>query len=230
MTRRLTVRTLAASALIIVVVGVVLGGLAFAIDRQHDAGERARHSQAVIASANLTAAAAAGGPDQHPRLPDPRQRRPADDYRQAARRSRTPRWSSRGWSPTTRSSRGAPRRSASRPSSYVNDYGDPVIARTREAGVGAGRTFAAAHDGSARATSWPALDWALVAAERVLSDPARHGRRRRLATARSDRRARARAAACCCSCSPRGTSRAGSCCRSGASRRPRRGSSAASST
>ena len=57
MTRRLTARTLAVSALIVVVVAVVMGGLAIAIDRQHDAGERARHSQAVIAAANLTAAA-----------------------------------------------------------------------------------------------------------------------------------------------------------------------------
>ena len=50
MRRRLTARTLAVSALIVVVVAVVLGGLAIAIDRQHKAGERARHSQAVSAA------------------------------------------------------------------------------------------------------------------------------------------------------------------------------------
>ena len=54
MTRRLTIRTLTVSALIVVIVAGVLGGLTLAIDRQHDAGERARRSQAVIAAANLT--------------------------------------------------------------------------------------------------------------------------------------------------------------------------------
>jgi hypothetical protein len=43
-TRRLTIRTLTVSALIVVIVAGVLGGLTLAIDRQHDAGERARRS------------------------------------------------------------------------------------------------------------------------------------------------------------------------------------------
>ena len=54
MRRRLTLRTVAVSVLIVAVVAVVLGALAIAIGRQRDAGERARHSQAVIAAANLT--------------------------------------------------------------------------------------------------------------------------------------------------------------------------------
>ena len=54
MRRRLTLRTVAVSVLIVAVVAVVLGALAIAIGRQRDAGQRARHSQSVIAAANLT--------------------------------------------------------------------------------------------------------------------------------------------------------------------------------
>ena len=42
MRRRLTLRTVAVSLLIVAVVAVVLGSLAIAIGRQRDAGERAR--------------------------------------------------------------------------------------------------------------------------------------------------------------------------------------------
>ena len=114
MRRRLTARTLAVSALIVVVVAVVLGALALAIDRQHDAGERARRSQAVISAANLTEQRLLavqtmlrgflirGNPTS------------LTDYAQCASfpaaALELPVWSS----PTSRASRGSPRRSAAR--------------------------------------------------------------------------------------------------------------------
>ena len=113
MRRRLTARTLAVSALIVAVVAVVLGGLAIAIDRQHKAGERARHSQAVIAAANLTAQRVLGvqtlirgflirgNPDLARRLP-----------RRRAPRCRPRRSSCSCWSSPIRASAGSPSGSA----------------------------------------------------------------------------------------------------------------------
>ena len=61
---------------------------------------------------------------------------------------------------------------------YVDDYADPVIARTREAGVGAGRALRRRlHDGGARADE-------LRGADR----PARRASRRRSPTQRARRR------------------------------------------
>jgi signal transduction histidine kinase len=169
MRNRLTARTLAVSALLVAVIAVVLGGLAIAIDRQHTAGERARHSQAVIAAANLTEQRVlgvqtiirgyliGGNPDL---LADYRETRDAlpeaaldlltlvesdPDQRRLAERVRTDSLA------------------------YVDDYADPVIARTREDGVAAGREFARLNDGSARATELATLIDRLGARERTLS-------------------------------------------------------------
>ena len=169
MRRRLTARTLAVSALIVGVVAVVLGGLAIAIDRQHEAGERARHSQAVIAAANLTEQRVLGGPDADPRLPDPRQRRPA----RGLPRRRAPRCPAAALELLVlvesdpgqrRVGRAGPQRVARVrrrlrriPSSR---------ARARRASR-AGRAFARANDGSARAEALAGLIGRLGATEQI---------------------------------------------------------------
>src|SRR5262249_56216836 len=53
--------------------------------------------------------------------------------------------------------------------SYVDNYGDEVVARTRENGVGAGRAYAAAADGGALADSLEARISALAEAEQAQS-------------------------------------------------------------
>ena len=147
----MTRRTVIVSLLLVAIVGSVIGTLVVAIDRQHDSAERARRSLAVIAAANLTQqrllavqtnirgylirgneellteyrVARAALPDATFDLQDLVEGDPEQARRAAAIREKA--------------------------LSYVNDYGDPVIARTREDGVGAGRAFATANDGSARA-------------------------------------------------------------------------------
>jgi signal transduction histidine kinase/CHASE3 domain sensor protein len=170
MTRRLTVRTLTVSALIVVIVAGVLGGLTLAIDSQHDAGERARRSQAVISAANLTqqrllaVQTAVRGfliRGNETLLSDYRSARaafPAAALELQALVERDP----------------AQRRLAAQiqqqATAYVDSYADPVIARTRETGVSAGRAFATANDGTARAGELTGLIGQLGAAEQAMSE------------------------------------------------------------
>ncbi len=169
MTRRLTFRTLTVSALIIVIVASVLGGLALAIDSQHDAGVRARRSQAVIAAANLTQQRLLAVQTTirgylihaNPKL--------LTDYRSV--RTALPEASLElaalvEGDPAQRRLAEQIRQQAL---AYVDGYSDPVIARTREDGVGAGRAFATANDGSARAEDLAALIGRLGAAELAVS-------------------------------------------------------------
>ena len=139
MRRRLTVRTLAVSALIIVVVGAVLGGLALAIDRQHDAGERARRSQAVIAAANLTQQRLLAVQTKIRGFlirGNPARARPTTATVRAALPAAALELQALVEGDPEQSRRADEIRQQAL--SYVNDYADPVIARTREAGVGAG--------------------------------------------------------------------------------------------
>ena len=54
MRRRLTIRTVGVSLLLVAIIATILGLLTVSIDRQRDAGVRARHSQAVISAAHLS--------------------------------------------------------------------------------------------------------------------------------------------------------------------------------
>ena len=169
MRRRLTVRTVAVSVLIVAVVAVVLGALAIAIGRQRDAGQRARHSQSVIAAANLTQQRLLavqttirgflirGNADLLDGYRDARAGLPAAALELQLLVERDP----------------AQRRLAElireQALGYVNTYADPVIARTREEGVSAGRSFASASEGATRADNLIALIDRLAGAERTLS-------------------------------------------------------------
>jgi signal transduction histidine kinase len=169
MRHRLTARTLVVSALIVAIVAVVLGGLAIAIDRQHTAGERARHSQAVIAAANLTEQRMLGvqtlirgflirgNPDL------------LADYRATREALPTAALELLVLVESDPGQRRVAERIRSDALAYVDDYADPVIARTREDGVTAGRAFAAANEGGARATQLAGLIDRLGATERTLS-------------------------------------------------------------
>ncbi|HEY6891533.1 MAG TPA: CHASE3 domain-containing protein, partial [Solirubrobacter sp.] len=170
MRRRLTVRTLAVSALIIVVVGVVLGGLAVGIDRQHRAGERARHSQVVIATANLTAQRLLAVQTTLRGFLIRGNPKVLGDYR-AVRESLPA--AALELEDLAADNPGQSRRAQEihrQALAYVDTYADPVIERTREAGVGAGRAFAAAHDGSGRANELAAAIGRFGDVERRLSE------------------------------------------------------------
>ena len=169
MRRRLTVRTLAVSALIIVVVGAVLGGLALGIDRQHDAGERARHSQSVIATANLTQQRLLAVQTTlrgfligaNPNL--------LTDYRGVRESFPAAALELQGLVADNPGQSRLALEIRRQALSYVDSYADPLIERTREAGVGAGRRFAAAHDGGARADELEALISRFGSVEQKLS-------------------------------------------------------------
>ena len=169
MRQRLTLRTVAVSVLIVAVVAIVLGSLAIAIGRQRDAGERARRSQAVIAAANLTQQRLlavqtnirgfliSGNPDLMTGYRAARAGLPAAAVELELLVERYP----------------AQRRLAelirAEAQGYVNSYADPVIVRTREQGVRAGRAFAGASEGASRAEDLFALIDRLASAERALS-------------------------------------------------------------
>ena len=170
MSRRLTVRTLAVSALLIVVIGAVLGGLALGIDRQHDAGERARHSQVVIATANLTEQRLLAVQTilrgflirgNATLLTDYRSVR--ESFPAAALDLQDLVADNPGQSRLAQEIR----RQAL---SYVDTYADPVIERARTAGVGAGRAYALAHDGTARANELGVLIDRFGGVERTISE------------------------------------------------------------
>jgi signal transduction histidine kinase len=169
MRRRLTIRTLGISALLVAVIAAILGLLAVSVDRQREAALRARESQAVISAANLAyqrllavqstirgflvrgnegvlgqyRSARASLPDATLDL----QTRVAGDPEQSRLAAEI-------------------REEAL---SYVNDYADPVITRTREDGVAAGRAFATANEGSVRAETLGALIGRLTRAEQAES-------------------------------------------------------------
>jgi CHASE3 domain sensor protein len=166
----LTRRTIFVSILLLLVVGGVIGLLALAINRQHEAAHRARVSQTVISAANLTEQrllavqtnirgylirgnrdvlvdyriARAALPDATLDLQTLVERDPAQGRRADQIRQEA--------------------------LSYVNDYGDPVVARTREDGVTAGRSFASANDGGARADGLLKRIEELAATEQVQSE------------------------------------------------------------
>jgi CHASE3 domain sensor protein len=170
MSRRLTFRTLAVSALLIVVVGAVLGAMALGIDRQHDAGERARHSQTVIATANLAeqrllaVQSAIRGFLIHgnPKL--------LSDYRAVRESLPAAALDLQGLVADNPGQSRLAQEIRREALAYVDTYAHPVTARTREAGVGAGRAFATAHDGGARADELEALIGRFGSVEQKLSE------------------------------------------------------------
>ncbi len=169
MRRRLTIRTVGVSLLLVAMIATIMGLLAVAVDRQREAGLRARHSQSVIAAANLAhqrllavqtnirGYLIRGNESVLEQYREARDALPAatldlqalvaDDPRQARLAEQI----------------------RSGALSYVNDYGDPVIARTREAGVAAGRAFASANEGGARADSLAGVISELTRAEQQIS-------------------------------------------------------------
>jgi len=149
----MTKRTIFGSLGLVVLVGLVIGLLTWAIARQQATARTARESQAVIAAGNQTQQRLLAvqtnlrgylinGNDDF--LQSYRQARAAlpdatldlealvDDDRRQLRRAETIR---------------------AEALSYINDYADAVVARTREDGVTAGRSFATAADGTARAVA-----------------------------------------------------------------------------
>ena len=150
-------------------VGLVIGLLTWAIARQQQTARTARESQAVIAAGNLTQQRLlavqtnirgyliSGNDDllqayrqARAALPDATLDLAAlvDDDPAQLRRAETIR---------------------AEALSYVDGYADGVIARTREDGVAAGRAFASAADGTARAKEVEALITDLTSAEQVRS-------------------------------------------------------------
>jgi len=169
MRRRLTIRTVAVSALIIAVVAGAFAWLAVAIAQQRDAGERARRSQDVIAAALLTQQRllavqtslrgylVAGNPD---RLAEYRAARDALPVAAVELLDTV------GPEPVQRRRAQLIRAETL---AYVNSYTDPVIARTRAESVRAGRALAAASDGPLRARRLSGTIDRLVDAERAAS-------------------------------------------------------------
>jgi signal transduction histidine kinase len=162
-------RTLIASLLLVAIVGGVIGALTVAIGHQHQTATRARHSEVVIAAANLTEQhflavqtnvrgyLIRGNPDV------------LTDYRAARNGLPSAAYDLRalvGDNPAQSRLADEIREQAL---SYVNDYADPVIARAKEGGVGAGRAFASANDGRARANALTERVHDFVSAEEVLS-------------------------------------------------------------
>lgn len=169
MRHRLTIRTFAVSALIVAVVSGVFGWLAVAINAQRDAGERARHSQAVIAAANLTQQRVlavqtsirgfliGGNPDYLSQYRSVRAELPVAALDLLGLVGDDP--AQRRLAELIRADSLA----------YVNSYADPVIARARADGVSAGRALAAASDGVQRAQELSDTIDRLASAERAVS-------------------------------------------------------------
>src|SRR6185436_7692271 len=145
------VRSPHAHALITVVVGVVLGGLAVGIDRQHRAGERARHSQVVLATANLTAQRLLAVQTTLRGFLIRGNPKVLGDYRAVRESLPAAALELEGLAADNPGQSRRAQEIHRQALAYVDTYADPVIERTREAGVGPGRAFATAHDGSARA-------------------------------------------------------------------------------
>lgn len=165
----MTRRTIFGSLGLVVLVATVIGLLTWAIAVQQKTARQARESQSVIAAGNLTQQRLlavqtnirgyliSGNEDL---LQTYRQARAAlpdatldlealvDDDRAQLRRAQTIR---------------------AEALSYINDYADAVIARTREDGVAAGRAFASAADGTARAKAVEARIAELTEAEQAQS-------------------------------------------------------------
>ena len=149
----MTRRTLLGSVLILAAVIAVVGALSVAIDRQHRAALRAQRSLAVIAAANLTQQRLLavqtnirgylirGNEDLLTDYRVARAALPDATYDLQALVAGDPQQMRRA------------QQIRDDAQSYVNDYGDMVIGRTREDGVAAGRDFAAAAEGTARANS-----------------------------------------------------------------------------
>src|SRR6478609_2239362 len=161
----MTRRTLLGSVLILAAVIAVVGALSVAIDRQHRAALRAQRSLSVIAAANLT--------QQRLLAVQTNLRgyliRKNEDFLSSYRVARAALPDATydlqalvaGDSPQMRRAQ----QIRDDAQSYVNDYADMVIGRTREDGVGAGRDFAAAAEGPARADSLQGRISALTDAE-----------------------------------------------------------------
>jgi signal transduction histidine kinase len=171
LTRSLRTRTVAAAAAIVIVVACVMIALLFAIQRQRDSAEAARHSQVVIAAATraetslLAVQTTLRGylisankdlltsyrkvRDQLPDAARELQNLVADDPAQLRR------------------AQGIRDDAVA----YVESYSDPAIIATRERGVAVGRDFARAQQGSARAESLQARIAGLLKAEDALSGP-----------------------------------------------------------
>ncbi|MDA0182165.1 ATP-binding protein [Solirubrobacter phytolaccae] len=165
----MTKRTVLGSLGLVVLVATVIGLLTWAIARQQATARQARESQAVIAAGNLTQQRLlavqtnvrgyliAGNEDllqayrqARAALPDATLDLAAlvDDDPAQLRRAETIR---------------------AEALSYINDYADAVIARTREDGVAAGRAFASAAEGTARANAVEERIVDLTAAEQERS-------------------------------------------------------------
>ena len=169
MTRRLTARTIWVSVLIVGVVAAVMGMLVIAIERQHDAGERARRSQVVISAANLTQQRLLAVQTNIRGYLISRNPAVFAAYRDA--RAAFPRAviALRDLVASDPAQRRLADEILQESLSYVNSYADPVITRTRLDGVVAGRALAAASEGSARAGTLQSLIGRLGRAEQVIS-------------------------------------------------------------
>jgi len=169
MRRRLTIRTVGVSLLLVAIIATILGLLTVSIDRQREAGVRARQSQAVISAANLAYQRLLAVQTSIRGFLIRGNESVLDQYRtaRAALPDATLDLQSRVAGAPEQARLAAEIREEAL--SYVNDYGDPVIARTREDGVGAGRDYASANEGGARADALAGLISRLTRAEQVES-------------------------------------------------------------
>jgi signal transduction histidine kinase/CHASE3 domain sensor protein len=169
LTRSLRTRTAVGAALIVLVVAGVMVALLVAIARQRDSAESARHSQVVIASANLTEKSLlavqttlrgylvsasqdilASYQGVRAQLPDAARQLQnlVSDNPDQLRRAQGIRDDA---------------------VAYVESYSDPAMTTARERGVSAGREFARIQRGAARATELQGRIAGLLRAEDALS-------------------------------------------------------------
>ena len=215
MRRRLTLRTLGRLGADRGRRRGVIGLLAIAIDRQHDAGERARQLAGRDRRREPHPAAAAGRPDEHPRLPDPRQRGRADGLPRGARGAT--RRGARARRPASPSDPGAARGCAEEIRAealslrqQLRRAGDRAHARGRASARG-GRSRAPHEGAHARERAAALIDRLGDAPSRPLSSRARARRRRRLGPRAADRAGSGSRCACSRWRWRRRSSRAGSC-------------------
>src|SRR3954451_8765992 len=165
----MTARTLLGSVLLLAAVTAVIGALAVAVNRQHQAAQRAQRSLSVIAAANLAEQRLLAVQTNIRGYLIGANSDLLADYRIA--RAALPDATYDGQA-LVAGDRPQARRAArirAEALSYVEDYGDAVIARTREDGVAAGRTAAVTNDGGPRADSLERQIAALTGVERSRS-------------------------------------------------------------
>jgi signal transduction histidine kinase/CHASE3 domain sensor protein len=169
LTRSLRNRTLGVTILIVLVVAAVMIALLVAISRQRDSAESARHSQVVISAGTRAEASLLGVQTTLRGYLVNGSAELLADYQKV--RSTLPEAARRLQDLVADNPEQLRRAQGIRDDSvsYVDNYADQVIGRTREDGSDAGRSLARRLQGGARATSLQQRINGLLKAEDVLS-------------------------------------------------------------